>query len=369
MFIEILNKKKISGYLLPCILLVTVILCLLHPEALSNGVSRGLAVCSGVIIPTLYPFMILAGFVTESPLCRQPGKWMCSMTRRLFGLPGCCGPAIFLSIVGGYPSGAMAIGQLRKQGSLTQEQAKRMTLFCINAGPGFIVSTVGNGLLGSTSAGILLFAAHICTSLLMGIFLGKGHRKEKTSPMLPATAPRPVAHIVADTCNALLTMCGFVLLASAALSLAESFGMALTLQKIMGIRATHISAALAAILEVSCGCIAIAGSQEWVPFFLCLCMGWGGLSVQGQLAAVLEDKGFINSQFWMARLFHGTLSGIIAMLLFYIFPIYSNHSLSVLNPGTTSLPHSVTAGASIMLLGLSFFAMLCFSPKNTGKTE
>jgi uncharacterized membrane-anchored protein YitT (DUF2179 family) len=28
------------------------------PQALANGVSRGLSVCSAVIIPTLYPFMI-----------------------------------------------------------------------------------------------------------------------------------------------------------------------------------------------------------------------------------------------------------------------------------------------------------------------
>ena len=369
MFIGVFHRRRWLETAQPLFFLVAAVLCLYRPVALATGVSRGLSVCSGVIIPTLYPFMILAGVLTESPLCRRPGRGISAVTRWLFGLPGCCGPAILLSLVGGYPAGALAIGRLLQQGNITREEAKRMTLFCVNGGPGFIISTVGSGLLGNVQAGLLLFLAHAGTSLVMGIVLGRGHRRGAETPPPPLAPARPIAKTVADSCSALLTMCGFVVLAAAILSLVEALGLPMTVQQLTGWRSAHISAALAAMLEVSCGCIALSGGGELTPLWLCLCMGWGGLSVQGQLAAALGEPGLLGKRFFAARLLHGAVSGGVAMGLFALIPVDLVGSMAVLKPGVGALPFSTTATASGMLLILSFFAMICFSPKNTGKKE
>ena len=44
-----------------------------------------------------------------------------------------------------------------------------MLRFCVNAGPAFIISAVGAGMMGSVRMGAVLFAAHILASLLLGI--------------------------------------------------------------------------------------------------------------------------------------------------------------------------------------------------------
>lgn len=44
-----------------------------------------------------------------------------------------------------------------------------MLRFCVNAGPAFIISAVGAGMLGNVRAGAVLFAAHILAALLMGL--------------------------------------------------------------------------------------------------------------------------------------------------------------------------------------------------------
>ncbi len=365
MFVQVLRKERLERLfmLLGFASAVTWFLC--RPQALTNGVSRGLSICSGVIIPTLYPFMILSSLLTDSPLCRTPGHAVTTLTRILFGLPGCCGPAILISLLGGYPAGAIAIGRLRQQELISVEQAQRMTRFCVNAGPGFIISTVGSGLLGSVKAGVLLFLAHSGVSLLVGIWLARGHRQELPNPKVQMTASaRPFAAIVRDTCAALLTMCGFVVLAAAGLSLLEATGISLWLQEVTGIYATHFSTAVAGLLEVSCGCISFANAGELAPFWLSVCMGWGGLSVQGQLIAAVSDRRVISGAFWYARLFHAVASGVASMLLFRLFPA----DLPTMAGQATALPYSVSAGASFMLLLLSFLAMLTFSQKNTGKT-
>lgn len=355
MFVRTVEKHTLQATATAAAAMGVMTLLLAYPAAVATGISRGLSVCGSVIIPTLYPFMLLAGWLTDSPLCRRPGRWMRGATRTLFGLPGCCGPAILLSLVGGYPAGALAIGRLKEQGQITPAQVKRMTAFCVGGGPGFIISTVGAGLLGNVGAGVRLYIAHIAASLLIGLLTGRKERTAPSRPPLPLPSRRPIARMVGDTCASLLTMCGFVTLASTVLSLWEACG-----------AGGPLSAPLAALLEVSCGCVALAGSDTLAPLWLSLCLSWGGLSVQGQLSAAIKGQRILTPYFWTWRLLHGILSGSMALLLFHFFPV----SASAGNLNAPPLrPVSVSAAASFMLLLLCFLAMLSFCKKKTGKTE
>lgn len=359
-----IKKKAVTDYGSIAALTAICLLLLHYPNAMATGISRGLSICSTVIIPTLYPFMLLAGLLANSPFCRHPGRILTAVTRRLFGLPGCCGPAILLSLVGGYPAGAIAIAQLREREQITEEETRRMTIFCVNGGPGFIVSTVGAGLLNSVQAGVLLFTAQATISVAFGILLGRGHRHLAEASTAPLPPKKPMAQIVSDTCAALLTMCGFVVLAAMGLALVEGCNLAKGLASLFRTDTTTVSTIFAAVTEVSCGCIALSGGVRLTPLWLSLTLSWGGLSVQGQLAAVLPREQIIGWRFWRWRLLHGALSGGLAMGLFALFPMYH----STVNSTTAVVPYSVSVAATLMLLLLSFLAMLCFSNFSEKKT-
>ncbi len=363
MFVRTISKQTITATGTGMGLIMACALLLLYPNGVATGISRGMAVCTTVIIPTLYPFMLLAGILTDSPLCRNPGKIMQKITTMVFGLPGCCGPAILLSLVGGYPAGMMAAARLYRQGQITREQWQRMSAFCIGAGPGFIIGTVGSALLGSTRAGILLYVAQTVTSLSIGVGLGRGHRQQVTTAT--DTSPkRPFAEMVADSCRALLTTCGFVVAAAMALSLWESVGMARAIATATGWDTTGISTVLAGLLEVSCGCIGAVG-LPLAPVWLSLMLSWGGLSVHGQLAATLPEENLLTPGFWGWRILHGIISSGLTLVLFRVFPI----RLQSMGNDAVALPYSVSAQGSVMLLCLTFLAMLYFSQKNTGKIQ
>lgn len=362
-YVTIKKKAVVDGSTLAA--LTAVCLLLLHyPNAMATGISRGLSICSTVVIPTLYPFMVLAGVLANSPLCRRPGRRISAVTGWLFGLPGCCGPAILLSLVGGYPAGAIAIARLRERGQITAEETRRMTAFCVNGGPGFVISTVGAGLLGSVQAGVMLYAAQVAVSVGIGVALGRGRRQAKEENYAPLPTAKPMAQVVSDTCAALLTMCGFVVLAAAGLSLAEGCGFTRGVAAALRLDTATVSAAVAAVTEVSCGCVALAGGGVLMPLWLSLALSWGGLSVQGQLAAVLPQERVLGWQFWRWRLIHGVLSGGLAMGLFVLFPPHR----STLSSDAAVVPYSVSVAATLMLLLLSFLAMLCFSDFSEKKT-
>ena len=363
MYITVKKKTAMDvGYV--AALTAVCILLIHYPHAMATGISRGLSVCSTVIIPTLYPFMVLAGLLTNSPLCRNPSRVMTAVTRRLFGLPGCCGPAILLSLVGGYPSGAIAIAELQERRQINGEETRRMTAFCVNGGPGFVISTVGAGLLGSVQAGLMLYAAQVTVSVGIGVVLGRGHRHVKEAAATPLPPRKPTAQIIADTCAALLTMCGFVVLAASGLALAEGCGFSRGIAAILHVDTGGVSALLAAVTEVSCGCIALADSGPLAALWLSLALSWGGLSVQGQLAAALPKERVIGWRFWRWRLLHGALSGGVSLALFAIFPIAHD---TVANNAAV-VPYSVSVAATLMLLLLSFLAMLYFSNFSEKKT-
>lgn len=340
------------------------LLLLWYPDAVANGIRRGLSVCSTVIIPTLYPFMLLSGWLSHSPLCRHPRRVSRFVAHRLFGLPACCAPAILIGLVGGYPAGILAMAQLYRQGLIRREECHRMTAYCVGGGPGFVISTVGALLLGSVQAGVWLLIGQVAASLLIGTALGRGHRTYTADPTPTEDTPAPFAHIVRDTCGALLTMCGFVVLGAMALSLCEAVGLATSLAALFHLPSGTVSALLAGLIEVSSGSIAVAGLGV-SPVWLSLVLSWGGLAVHGQLAAALPEERILGGRFWGWRLSHGLLSGGITALLFHFFP----PDRFTVGQNTATLPYSASVSASMTLILLSFLTMLCFPEKKAGKTK
>ena len=361
-YIRIIRHRALQNAAAAVAAVAMTVLLLQYPEAVHNGINRGMSVCGTVIIPTLFPFMLLAGWLAESSLCRHPGNIARRVASKMFGLPGCCAPAILLSLVGGYPAGMVAISRLYKQGQITRDELRRMTAFCVCGGPGFIVGTVGIGLMGNAHAGWLLYAAQATAAVGIGIWMRRGHRTH-TEADAPLPPRRRFAVMVSDTCGALLSMCGFVAAAAMVLSLSEGIGVARGIAAVCGGSAATVSGITAGILEVSCGCIALAGMPQ-APLWLSLCLGWGGLSIHGQLAAALPEEKVITPRFWWWRLVHGAISGGLAWGLFALFPPKQSAGVNNLSP----LPFTVSATASYMLLVLCFLTMLCFFEKKAGKT-
>lgn len=318
---------------------------LLRPEAVASGISRGLSICSSVIIPSLFPFLVLGGFLSKSGVANAIGRHLERITRLLFGLPGCCAAGILIGFVGGYPAGGAVVGELTRSGQITREEGQRMLSFCVCGGPGFIISTIGAGLMGSTAFGFILFAAHIAAAMFLGVFSAPVDSRKKKSAIV---SHRPCVSVAAAfvesvtaACQSLLSMCGFILLFSGFLALLDTF--------IPSDNRT-LSALLCCLLEVSCGCVAAAKLGSLAPFFLGVAVGFGGLSVHCQLASSLVGTGVLTTRFWLSRLVHGFLTATLTLLLLRLIPI----TMPVFGTSSTPVIQAVShhVGISVFLLML-----------------
>lgn len=313
---------------------------LIRPEAVAGGISRGLAVCGSVIIPSLFPFLVLGALLSKSGVAAAVGSCLERITRRLFGLPGCCATGILIGFVGGYPAGGAVVSELLRTEQITRDEGRHMLRFCVCAGPGFIISTVGAGLMGSSSFGVILFAAHIAAALLLGIVGAPKGSRQITSARTLRRPQQPLSQAfvesVTSACQSLLSMCGFILLFSGILALLD-----------IANDNRVASALLSCLLEVSSGCVAAADLGALSPFVLGVAVGFGGLSVHCQLASSLVGTGALTPSFWLARLLHGGLTAILTLLLLHLVPI----TLPVFGP-TSPTVQAVTdhIGISVFLL-------------------
>lgn len=342
MRVAIWSARSVKRWGMLAVCVAAAMLLLLCPQAVQTGVRRGLAVCGELLIPSLFPFLVLAGFVIRSGLAGGIGRAASPLMRRVFGFSGSAAAAMIIALIGGYPAGANAVAQLCEQGEIDQAEGRRLLRCCVSAGPAFIIGGVGVGMLGSAKAGVLLLIAHWVSFLLVALV-------ERGKPVPCRCAPSPAVSVgaaVADSVNAaassLLSMCGFVLLASGLLSLTDALGAA-DLPPIW-------RCLFACIMEVSTGCVEAAGTGRLTPFWLGAALGFGGLSVHGQIAARTASLKLVDRGFWRARLLHALLGGCLSLLLFwkwYPVGVQASTALSAFAPQSTAVG---TSGLAAMLL-------------------
>ena len=317
------------------------LLCL--PEASATEMRRGLSICAERLVPTLFPFLAVSGTVARSGLCERIGAHLHGLTRRLFGLPDICAAGFLIGFVGGYPAGASVAAALVRGGQITREEGRHMLRFCVNAGPAFLIGTVGAGMLGSPAAGALLLAAHISASLCLGLLSRRPpHPKTPPAPPLRPGAAKPLTAAFIEAVNesaaAMLGMSGFVALAAALLSVLDALGIP-----------AAVTAAVSGLTEVSLGGLAVLRGGILTPFWLGLIAGWGGLSVHGQIAVIAAPAGLVSRDFVVARAEHALLAGAFSWLLFRA--ISPSVAVAVSAPAVQPFAGASATGG-IALLGL-----------------
>ncbi len=204
-----------------------VIALLAFGNEIKAGIIDGLNLCGQVVIPSLFPFMVLAGFADKSGAARALAKPFEKATAWLFKIPKEATASFLLSLIGGYPVGANGVAELYKKGSISRSTAQRMLCFCINAGPGMAIVAVGKGLMGNVYVGWVIYLSHILSSVIIGWFLGLFAPFEGVkAPLKKASASLPDAFVksVSDACSQMVTVCGYILLFSAVARLFDQFG-------------------------------------------------------------------------------------------------------------------------------------------------
>ncbi len=342
-------KSTVQKFSATFTVLCTLALCIgiiVFSKSCAKGAVNGIQICLSVLVPSLFPFMALSSFIVRSGLSHKIGKPFRKITNTVFGLDACFAPVILLSMIGGYPVGAKGISTLYENGYVSDEQASRAAMFCVCAGPGFLINYVGTYLYNNKFLGALMLASQILSMLIIGIVINILSRKKQyfsQKEFYPPTQPlsNTIVEAAYDSSRGILNICIFVVLFSAFTGILDSITIDGTFKNM-----------IMCLLEV---CTAVNSFSENCPIELtAFAIGFGGLCVHFQIFSALGKVRINKLSFFCIRIIQGVLTGLFTHLGIKLFV----KEAMVFSTGTVQ--HTGIFGGTILsglaLIGIS----LCF---------
>ncbi len=258
------------------------------PLSAAEAARNGLALSVHSVLPSLFPFLVLASLFMESSIVRRIGRRVSPVTEALFGISGEGAGALLLGLFCGFPIGARAVMGAYERGSLSKEEAERLLPLANGPSFAFLFSAVGCGLFESPAFGLSLYFSSVAASLLCGILLrllfGKCEGAvgcEGSSP--PEALPTLFVRAVTDAGGASVSVTAFIVFFSI---LSDALSALL-----LSLRAPEfLSLLLSGLLELSSGTKKAAETVSGLcgrivcGFFA----GWGGLCAHLQVIATVE---------------------------------------------------------------------------------
>ena len=317
---------------------------LLYAREAEAGIVRGINICTQTLIPSLFPFLFLSSFLVRSGACSAAGRWAGRVTQFLFRLPGNCAGAVAMGLLGGYPVGINMAEELLRRGEITRSQARRLALFCVDAGPAFTIAAVGTGMIGSTHIGILLYLSGAAALLLTGIMVRfLPDRQESVAAAPVGDTPlltEAMTSAVTSAVKAMVNICAWVLLFCAAGDLIRLIPMP---------ESAHN--AVTAVLEISSGCAAAAHRAS--PAVIAAMLSFSGLCVICQLTPGARRCGVPFWQLILSRAVSAVISGFICALLCRAFPEYIQTAAGFEPLYHAGASVSIPACAALLFMGFA----------------
>jgi sporulation integral membrane protein YlbJ len=363
-----LNKHNLCSGLLGVAVLFLLLAMLVWPEQTYLGALQGLEVWATILVPSLFPFFILAEVLLGFGIIHFLGILLEPLMRPLFNLPGAASFVVAMGFTSGFPMGAVLTKRLCEEKQCTLAEGTRLVAFTNNASPLFILVAVAVGMFHNPFWGIILALAHYLANLLIGIFLGLCAPRQARQPssqrllrksirtLFEAQKKRPPWALLMSTAikTGLENICligGFVVVFSIIINLLQTTGIqscctmvSRLFLSLAGLAPNLDNSFATGFWEMTLGLqnLSLATAPMRDKAILAgMILGWSGLSIQAQVTGVLSGSGISTRLFYRCRIIQGLLSGIITYLL-----TINNDRLFLLTAPVltaTPLPHSPLA--------------------------
>ena len=307
---------------------------LFHTAAVKESAGEALSLAARVLIPSLFPCMVLSALFIETGAAARLGRRAEGPMRLLFDLPGESVVPLFLGLVAGYPIGARSAVSLYESERLTAGETERLLAFANNAGPAFIYGAVGISLFSSAKAGLLLYISHLLAALAVGV-LFRFYHKDAHSREMRAVSPAPAPSFAVCFTSAVKSsalscthITAYVVFFSAAIRVLSESGIlpraASGFAAVTGFSPADAQNLLTGMLEMTGGVARVASENSPLPHRLILTaflLGWAGLSVHAQALSFIGGKSLSLSPYFLGKWLHGTLSALFMLVFTRLFPI------------------------------------------------
>ncbi|MBL5768915.1 sporulation integral membrane protein YlbJ [Heyndrickxia sporothermodurans] len=317
------------------------------PVETFDASKRGLTIWWGTVFPSLFPFFVISELLIGFGVVKFIGVILEPLMRPLFRVPGVGGFAWAMGMASGNPAGAKITARLREEKQISKIEAERLVSFTNYSSPLFIFVAVSVGFFHNKGLGILFAIAHYLGNILVGLimrFYGYS-KKEKLEVKnnkfrvweairaLHRTRiedKRPIGKLLGDavvsSIHTLLMIGGFIILFSVINRLLFHLQITALLASVIKefFAILHFPNQLtipfiSGLFEITIGSDLISRVKESTllqqSILTSFILGFGGFSIQAQVASILAQTDIRFKPFFIARILHGLFAAIITLLI------------------------------------------------------
>lgn len=332
-FLILLRKKYIS-----ILFILFTLLLVVFSNSNLVAARNGVKLWANNVVPSLFPFFVAVELLKHTNIVYYLSKYLDKLMKPIFNLPGIATFPFVMGLISGYPVGAKIVSDLYSNIACTREEAERMLILTNNAGPLFVIGTVGYAFYGNSSIGLILLITHILASITLGIIIGilsrfsKKHVQQVSSNYsVPYNNDIGISELgsilgssIVSGIKSILTIGGFVTLFSVIISMLKNTYILTVISTIISnivpVNSNLISGFITGIVEFTNGLSTIASiPMKDISIKLALSafvIGFGGISVTLQVLSIISKNKLSIKKYALGRIVQGTIAAIYTFILF-----------------------------------------------------
>ena len=281
-------------------------LSLFLSDEISAATLEGLNLALNLIVPTAFPFMVLADTARHT-FEFEKSNFFSTAFERIFKINRCGISAFLAGATGGFPIGAKIALEQYKDGKISKSECERLASFTNIASPAYTVYAVGIGMLSSFKLGLTLYFVSLISAIVSGALLGIN---KHISPYTEFKSKQSFNAVdsIKSAATASINLIFFISFFSAICRLIKKLGLPKLLEAIMisfsevGNSTRHLSELYIFPFRLSVALISFS-------------LSFSGLSVIMQSLALDGTNSISKRKFISYKLLQGTVSFLIIIAL------------------------------------------------------
>lgn len=279
-------------------------------DKIAHSVRSGLSLCAKVIIPSVFPFIVLSDFLyahADFSSLNRTGAFF----EKLFKINRVGIYPFMLGILCGFPLGVKCAKELYGDAKLTKDEAERIIGFCNNTGPAFLVSGIGLGLRGNILEGFLLYFVMVGSAVITGIIFSKSSDNVDCNVSFSGSGKFSFTESIKSAGISTLVICSYLTFFACVVGL---------LRNTIGENLIYIL--LVPLLEVG-SAASILSKTKVISDILTLSLtsfavGFSGFSVHFQALSYLDSCDLSTKRYFLMKITQGILSFLLTFIISFI---------------------------------------------------
>lgn len=317
--------KTVSNYFLTFLIIIFGVCLIFFSSSNISAVQTSIDLFLNAIFPSLFPFLIVSELLSYTSVISFLSAKCEKIMRPLFNVPGVGAYPFVMGLLSGYPVGAKIVADLRNKNFISKSEGERLLIFTNNAGPLFVIGSIGCSMYLNSTIGFLFLAVNIITSIFTGFVFGKiyGNNRNFSNTQVAELSFSSLADVISKSIRkaffTLSNVCGFVIIFSLIISMIKASGVLSLINNVW------MQYFILGIIEITNGIKLISSISSQSLFlnlvFTSVLLGSGGLCVLLQVWSCTSNTDLSIKPYLLGKVFCAFFAGCIMFIILKFFPL------------------------------------------------